>query len=133
VKTYGRGSTLSQHKVFVDLRRKCAREKAWELHLKEERRHAPRDPWQAREKAAIIIWRKHGYSMSHLAAVFHRSLSSIHGILKKAERLGAVALRDYRKLPSNLRRRANALRRSMMENYMKQWLDWIAGVEGKPP
>lgn len=124
---------MSQHDAFVRLRRQAQREREYSRYLEGQKKHMHRDPWQKREKAAIISWRKHGYSISTLARVFHRSSSSIQGILKVAENIGSLLRRDYRKIPNNLRLRIKAAREGMMENYMKRWLDWIAGEGDKPP
>lgn len=117
----------------MGLRRLAAQDRARAQAAKEQIRHAHRDPWQPREKAAVILWRKHGYSISHIAAVFHRSCSSIQGILKNAESLGVVLRRDYRKIPNQMRLRINAARRQIMGNHMRAWLAWIAGEGDKPP
>jgi len=97
------------------------------------KQHTPRFAWLKREKAAIIKLRRKGYCMSTLSTAFHRSTSTIHGILKNAVSMGLVGRRDYRKMPNKTRPQSASMRHKMIEYYLPKWLQWICGEEDEPP
>ena len=87
-----------------------------------------------REKAAIVMLRrKYGYSTNQLADAFTRSASQIHRILKVNQALGALHLKDLRRLPCRIKKLAAVRQRRQLRFYMGKWLGFILGVEDRPP
>jgi hypothetical protein len=90
--------------------------------------------WMPREKAALIIMRrKFGYSINTLAEAFNRSVSLIHKTLRFNHALGALNLKDLRRLPSKIKKIATRRMRRQLAFYMPQWTMFILGEADKPP
>jgi hypothetical protein len=86
-----------------------------------------------REKAAIILLRKHGYTMNQLSEAFGRSTSFIHRVLRNAIMLHSIHSSDLRKLPHK-HKLFNSVRRWMnLYLQMPNWETWILGEEERPP
>ena len=87
-----------------------------------------------REKAAIVILRrKYGYSTNQLADAFTRSVSQVHRVLKVNQALGALHLKDLRRLPGRVKKLAAARQRWQLRFWMPKWLQFILGAEVEPP
>jgi transposase len=86
-----------------------------------------------REAAAIIKFRRQGYSESIISKGFHRSTSWIQKIIKNAERLGILHHIDYRKMPDQTRKISRALQWRRIMQWLPRWQKWILGEGERPP
>lgn len=94
---------------------------------------ALRIPPLKREKATIIMLRKHGYSINMISKVLGRSTSFIHRTLRAAIMHLCLYSIDMRKLPSAIRLRCSSIRWNTLLKYWRGWEAFLLGEEDKPP
>jgi len=97
-----------------------------------------RRPFAAREKAGILIMRKHGCRIQHIATCTGRSTSVIHRILKKAQAYGHnldvwCRTLDMRKMRNKQRLRSSRALLFKMFKLMSAWHSFILGESDEPP
>lgn len=98
-------------------------------HVKHRKKLAP----YMREHTAIIMLRKHGHRINHLADCFFRSRSYIAKILATAKSRGILAVIDQRKMPDENRKICAVSSWKSLDFWMQKWMPFIKGEEGKPP
>lgn len=86
-----------------------------------------------REKAAIVLLRKHGYAINTIAGALGRSTSFIHKILRFNVNVGNLRFIDMRKLPGQIRLRCASIRWNTLQKFIGAWEKWILGEGEKPP
>lgn len=105
---------------------------ALQRHLKKH--HKPmRIGLLAREKAALIILRRQGYSINILSRAFSRSPSVIHRVLKRAYSYGSLKRLDMRKIPNRVRLLHRLYSWRKLMSLWSRWLDFMLSEEGEPP
>jgi len=97
-----------------------------------------RQPFAAREKAAILMMRKQGCRIQHIAMCTGRSTSVIHRILKRGMLFGHnldVWRRtlDMRKIRAKQRLRSSISMLLRMLKLIEAWHNFILGEGDKPP
>lgn len=86
-----------------------------------------------REKAAIIMLRRHGYPMNMISRFLGRSTSFIYRTLRTAIMRLSIRNIDMRKLPSATRISLSGKRWRNFKKYMVGWENFIFGEGEKPP
>lgn len=86
-----------------------------------------------REKAAVIMLRRKGYTYNQLASAFERSSSYIYRIIRKAMNNGSVKYRDYRVIPYITKMLSCNNRLGMLFVRFNEWMAFINGETDKPP
>jgi AraC-like DNA-binding protein len=86
-----------------------------------------------REKAAIIKLTNLGYSINQLSAVFGRSTSYVHRIVRNAIKYRISRFVDKRKLVSAIRLSCAVKRRKSLDRWLNLWMPFIFGEVDKPP
>lgn len=97
-----------------------------------------RRPFALREKAAVLIMRKHGARIQHIAKLTGRSTSVIYRILRRNERFGHnldVWRRrlDMRKMEGKQRLHASCVAWNKLVSLWSKIEAWILGEGDKPP
>lgn len=112
--------------VYAVARKPYARKKPYPEHITRVK------PF-LREKAAIILLRRHGYTINQLAGFLGRSTSFIYRVLRTAILRLTLRSIDMRKLPGTIRLSTSIRRRLSMEKYRAGWEAFLLGAEDKPP
>ena len=99
------------------------------LHINHRKKLAP----YPREHAAIIMLRRHGHRINHIAELMFRSTSYIHKILTHAKMIGSLPVIDQRKMQNKTRLRESLNRWKSLSIHILQWQGFIEGSEDKPP
>ena len=86
-----------------------------------------------REHAAIIMLRKHGHRINHIAAALFRSTSYIHKVIANAKRYGLMPKIDQRKMPHRIRLAQSVKRWFQLDFMINMWMPFIKGEEAEPP
>jgi hypothetical protein len=86
-----------------------------------------------REKAAIVMLRKLGYSMNMIAKALGRSRSLIHRTLRFNISIKNLNPMNMRKLPNQIRLRCSSIRWNTLMRLWPVWEAWILGEGEKPP
>jgi transposase len=90
------------------------------------------EPWP-REKAAIIIMKRKGNRIHHIADALGRSRDFVHRTLRNAYNVRALWKDDMRKLGNNQRLIQTRIRWNLLLRFMPAWEKWMAGEGDKPP
>ena len=86
-----------------------------------------------REKSAIILLRKHGYSINTISKALGRSYSYVYRTLRFNINIGNLRYFDMRKLPSKMRKWCSPRQWETLMSLWQKWEDWILGEGEKPP
>jgi hypothetical protein len=125
--TYGkaRGSYYSaQHGYFLLPKR----ENRYSRYTLTNKKTAPR------ERAAIIMLRKKGYTYNQLATAFERSTSYIYQVCRTAMNRGTLPYRNYKTGLTHMAKIITSGRRiGMLLLRFSGWLSFIKGEVEKPP
>jgi len=98
-------------------------------HIKHRKKLSPLQ----REHAAIIMLRKHGHRINHIAAALFRSTSYIHKVIAQTKKHGGFPNIDQRKMPSRIRLAQSVKRWFKLDFMINLWMPFIKGEEDKPP
>ena len=86
-------------------------------------------PPAKREKAAIVILRKKGNRIQHIAKFLGRSTSFVYRVLKR----NRIPIKDMRKMPNQTRLRCSKIRWKKLQRFFLSWESWILGEGERPP
>jgi hypothetical protein len=86
-----------------------------------------------REKSAIVILRKHGYSINLISKALGRSRSYVYRTLRFNLNIGNLRYFDMRKLPNKTRKWSSRLRWKTLMELWQKWEAWMLGEGDKPP
>jgi hypothetical protein len=114
--------------VYGKPRKQSKRENRYCRTTATNRKTAPR------ERAAIIMLRKKGYTYNQLASAFIRSTSYIYKVIRNAMNCGVVSFHDYRAGISDLTKKLTCNNRlGTLILCFSSWIAFIEGAEDKPP
>lgn len=86
-----------------------------------------------REKASIIMLRRHGYPINMISKFLGRSTSFIHRTLRTAILRFTLHNVDMRKLPTKIRLSTSTKRWINFKKYWRRWESFIFGESEEPP
>jgi len=86
-----------------------------------------------RERSAIIMLRRRGYTYNQLASAFERSTNYIYQVCRKAMNLGTLKYQNYKFTPFLTKMLTCNNRLGTLIMRLFQWQKFIDGEEDKPP
>jgi hypothetical protein len=86
-----------------------------------------------REKPAIIIMKRHGNRINHIAKALGRSTNYVWRVLHNAYLRGTLHKDDKRKMEGKTRLRMANFYWRKLQKFMHAWEKWILGEGDKPP